>query len=303
MLGHRDDSGPKILIATDLSAPADEAIRQGHDLAVKFGAELAICHVIPGQYRAHPLFPQRTETDAIAAVDLEQRVAELVTARVSEVTGRSPDAFQVTIDVGRPEVGIINAAIDRNVDLIVLGCRGDTGIARILLGGVSERVVQYAHCSVLIARPASKRGTVLAATDLSDASYPAVTAGAAQAQHRGAKLVILHNLDLWPPAANPAGIARAPAGTSAAVVEQRRAQAAQQLQEILARLDLDATCKITHGPADAEIVKVADELEPELLVIGTHGRTGLARISIGSIAERIVATSKCSVLVVRVEGC
>jgi nucleotide-binding universal stress UspA family protein len=294
-------SGAKILVATDLSAPADEAIRQGHEMAAKLGAELVICHVIPTQHRANPLFPQRNEGDATAVVALEQRVAELVTSRVSEITGRSPDGFRVTIDLGKPEAGILNAAMNRNVDLVVLGNRGDTGVARILLGGVSERVVQYAHCSVLVVRPAPKRGTVLAATDLSDASFPALTAGATQARQRGAKLVVMHNLDLWPPPVSSAGLALASAGlpTSPAIVQEQSALAMRQLREVLARLGIEATCKVTHGPPDAEIIKLAEDLEPELLVIGTHGRTGLARLALGSIAERVVATASCSVLVVR----
>jgi nucleotide-binding universal stress UspA family protein len=49
------------------------------------------------------------------------------------------------------------------------------------------------------------------------------------------------------------------------------------------------------------MIKVADDVEPELLVIGTHGRTGLARLSMGSIAERVVAAANCSVLVVRIK--
>jgi universal stress protein E len=298
-----DHAVAKILVATDLSTPADEAIRQGHEMAAKHGAELMVCHVIPTHHRANPLFPQRNEADATSAVALEQRVAELVTARVSEVTGRSPDQFHVIIDLGKPEAGIINTAANRNVDLVVLGNRGDTGLPRILLGGVSERVVQYAHCSVLVVRPVSSRGTVLAATDLSDASYPAITAGAAQARQRGAKLVVMHNLDLWPPPVSSAGLALASAGlpTSPAVVQEQSALAMQQLRDILARLGIDATCRVTHGPPDAEIIRVADELEPELLVVGTHGRTGLARLSLGSIAERVVATANCSVLVVRIE--
>jgi nucleotide-binding universal stress UspA family protein len=69
---------------------------------------------------------------------------------------------------------------------------------------------------------------------------------------------------------------------------------------LLTRLGIAATCKVTHDPPHAEIIKLADALEPELLVVGTHRRTGLARLALGSVAERVVATATCSVLVVRV---
>jgi nucleotide-binding universal stress UspA family protein len=295
-------SGSRILVATDLSRPADEAIRQAHDWSKRLAAELVVCHVVPTHHRANPLFPQRNATDAISAVDLERRVSELVQARVTQQTGRPAEAFRLVLDVGKPEAGILDAAAAWNADLIAIGSRGDTGLSRILLGSVSERVVRYAPCSVLVARPASKQGTVLAATDLSDASFPAIKAGAEQARHRGAKLVVVHNVDLWPPPVSSvtAGLAAAGFPTDPSVLEEQRSAARQRLEQILADLGIEAVCRITHGPPDAEIIRAADELEPELLVIGTHGRTGLSRLALGSVAERVVETANSSVLVVRV---
>jgi nucleotide-binding universal stress UspA family protein len=303
MPNERTAAFTKILVATDLSASADEAILQAHELATNVGAELVICHVIPAYHRNNPLFPQRNEADALSTVDLERRVAELVTTRVCEVTGRSAQDFRLTIDTGKAETGILQAALNMGVDLVALGNRGDTDLSRVLLGGVSERVVQHAHCSVLIARPTSKRGLVLAATDLSDASFPAITAGACEAERRGAKLVVMHNLDIWPMPISSVAMPGAMAGltVSPALIEEQRAIALQSLKDLLLRLGVDATAKITHGAPDTGIVTAADELEPELLVIGTHGRTGLARIALGSVAERVIETANCSVLVVRID--
>jgi nucleotide-binding universal stress UspA family protein len=294
----------RILVATDLSGPADEAIRQAHDWSTRLGAELAVCHVVPTHHRVNALFPQRNATDAIWTVDLERRVSELVEARVMEQTGRPAEGFRLVINAGKPEAGILEAAAAWNVDLIVIGSRGDTGLARILLGNVSERVVRYAPCSVLVARPCPKQGIVLAATDLSDASFPAVKAGAEQARLRAAKLVVLHNVDLWPPPVSSvtAGLAAAGFPTDPRVLEEQRSAALQRLEEILGRLRIEATCRISHGPPDAEIIRAADELEPELLVIGTHGRTGLSRLALGSVAERVVETANSSVLVVRLSA-
>ena len=293
----------KILAATDLSAPADVAIRQAHEWATRHHAQLVVCHIIPTHRRANPLFPQRNEADTIAAVDLERQVAELVIARVSEQTGRSPDAFELLIDVGRPEAEIIRAAVTMNAELIVIGNRGDTGLDRILLGDVCERVVQYAHCSVLVARPVLAGGSVLVATDLSDPSFPAITAAASEARRRGAKLVVMHNLDRWPLPVSSMQMALGSAGMIAdtALVEEEGARATQELEQVLARLRIEAECMVTHGPPDAAIVKAADALNAQLLVIGTHGRTGLARLALGSVAQRVVEAASCSVLVVRTE--
>ena len=56
---------------------------------------------------------------------------------------------------------------------------------------------------------------------------------------------------------------------------------------------------MTHHHAAAAIVAKADELEAELVVVGTHGRTGLARMTLGSVAEQVVGHAHCSVLAVR----
>jgi nucleotide-binding universal stress UspA family protein len=292
----------KILVATDLSAAADEAIRQGNDWARRAGADLVVCHVVPANHRVNVLFPQRNEVDSVSAVDFERRVADLVAARVSEITGRAEDDFDLTIDVGRPEAGVLRAAT-ADIAMIVIGSRGETGIERILLGGVSERVVRHAPCSVLVARPAPGRGRVLVATDLSDPSLPAITAGAAEARRRGAKLVVMYNLDLWPPPIGSAGMALGAAGLIPDSIRagEEREQAMQMLGEAVARENIEAECKITSGPPDARIVQTADEQNAELLVIGTHGRTGLSRLALGSVAERVVERANCSVLVVRLE--
>jgi nucleotide-binding universal stress UspA family protein len=85
------------------------------------------------------------------------------------------------------------------------------------------------------------------------------------------------------------------------LVEEEGARATQQLEQVLARRGLEAECMVTHGPPDAAIVKAADALSSQLLVIGTHGRTGLARLALGSVAQRVVEAVSCSVLVVRSE--
>jgi hypothetical protein len=73
-------------VVTDLSTAADEAIRQGHEWAARTGADLFVCHVVPTYHRVNALFPQRNEVDTLSAIELERRVADLVTTRVSEIT-------------------------------------------------------------------------------------------------------------------------------------------------------------------------------------------------------------------------
>ena len=75
--------------------------------------------------------------------------------------------------------------------------------------------------------------------------------------------------------------------------------ARERLDEVMKRNHIKAETKIISGSAAAAIVGEADATGAELLVVGSHGRTGLTRILLGSVAEKVVRTSSCSVLVVR----
>jgi nucleotide-binding universal stress UspA family protein len=284
--------GLRILAATDLSKPADEAIRQAHQWAAAWKGELLVCHVIEGPPRTNPLFPQQNEGDALAALGWEQRIAGEVSERVMAVTGRSADQFRVLIDSGSPETNIVSNAEENAAGLIVIGARGETPIARLLLGSVAERVIRYAHCSVLVARPHAETGRVLASTDLSDPSLPAVIAAAVEATRRGATLTVVYGVEPWL-------VASAPTETGPVLPDRVREAAESKLREILTKAQVDAETRIAAGDSAAAILGAAADLKAELVVIGTRGRTGLARLALGSVAERVVEAADCSVLVVR----
>jgi nucleotide-binding universal stress UspA family protein len=293
-----------ILAATDLSEPADEAVRQAHDWAQRRAAELIVCHVIPASHHANPLFPQRNELETMAMVEIEARAADAVTARVVELTGRNADDFKVVIDSGEPDATIIRTAATVNAEITVTGSRGATGLRRLFLGSVARRVARHSHGSVLVARPTANPGCVLAATDLSSPSFPAIVAGAEEARRREARLVVLHNIDLWPlpyPSIEM-GLGTAGLPVAPAIDPGQLREIEQHLRNVLARLHVEGDCVITTGAPQTQIVRAAEEQKAGLVVVATHGRTGLARLALGSIAERVVEAAPCSVLVVRLES-
>ena len=85
------------------------------------------------------------------------------------------------------------------------------------------------------------------------------------------------------------------------VIEDLLSAAQTRLEESLADFDIDGDVEAIAGPAGTTIVSRADAIGAELIVVGTHGRTGLARLTLGSTAERVIATASCSVLVVRLQ--
>jgi nucleotide-binding universal stress UspA family protein len=291
----------RILVATDQSEPADEAVRQAHAWAQAYASELVVCHVIASPWSVNALFPQRNEGESLETLDLEQRAAQAVSERVIDLTGRQPDAFRVVLESGDPGANIVREAEEENADLVVIANRGATGIARLPLGSVAERVVRYAHCPVLVARPHAPTGCVLAATDLSEKSDALIETAVAEVRRRGGRLVVLHNVDLptLPEVVVDAASSMAGFPVSPRTAENVRGLASQLVRDLVSRHQVECESLIAEGDAAASIWQHAERLSAELVVLGSHGRTGLMRLALGSVAERVVQTASCSVLVVR----
>lgn len=293
--------GDKVLVATDLSEGADEAIRQGHVFAQEGGGRLVVCHVVHEVMRYSPLFPQRVQAETEALIAIERQAANAVEQRVTEVTGRAPDAFEVNITTGAADAELLRVAEEVGATLIVTGSRGLTGIRRLLLGNVAERVVRYAHCPVLVARQHEPTNRVLAPTDLSEHATPGVNLAGQIALLRGSQFVVMHSLDIVP---RPAFGFTVPFGglpviPPPEVVAQARTGAEEVLAGMLDRLGVKGERRVIDGDAATTIIQTADQMGADLVVVSTHGRTGLARMALGSVAEKVVRGAHCSVLVVR----
>jgi nucleotide-binding universal stress UspA family protein len=286
--------GP-ILAAMDLDKGSDELLRQADALARSYHVKLSVCHVLPEIFAVRPLFPQLHLDDALELSDLEAGVRDALLKRIRTVTDRESPQIEIEIEQGTVHAGILRAAENIGAGAVVVGGKVDHKGLHIL-GGAAEHVVRYAHCPVLVARP-SPAGKVLAATDFSDRSLPAVEAGAAEARHRKADLTIIHAIDLIPvmspfyeefysvPPMDLSGEMRS--------IWQPR------LDECVHQFKAKGGGLLRDGPAAEAILSAAAELPAQLVVVGTHGRTGLSRIALGSVAEAVVRAAPCSVLTVR----
>lgn len=146
------------------------------------------------------------------------------------------------------------------------------------------RVLHHAHCSVLVARLPGARGWVLAATDLSDPSFAAITAADAEARRRGAKLEVVHAvgfLDMQ--ASNLVELGTPSIAPPPRVFEV----AARELSACVSRLQIHAECKVLDRPAAAAIVSKARAIGAELVVVGARGRTGFDLCPSGTLRRRL----------------
>lgn len=141
-----------VLVATDLGESADEGIRQADEWAKSTDAALVACFVILETIREESLFPPAYADDAVALLELERRASGLVRERVSRLTLRKGGDFRIVVEGGRADLGIVRVAHEVEASLIVVGNRRSNELDRLLLGSISERIVRYADCSVLVAR-------------------------------------------------------------------------------------------------------------------------------------------------------
>lgn len=288
----------RVFVATDFSDASDEALRQAYASAVAAKAKIAVCHVLPDLVGINALFPQRAEENIAEAARTAARVRDLIDAQ----TARCMPRAEVETFVAQ---GIVYASIVREAerwaaDVIFVGGSGWSGVPS-HLGTVAEQVTRHAHCAVQVARPTTRRGAVLVATDLSDPAMPAITAGFAQAKLRGAELVVMHAIDFASVAVSLQEIAidllKSPSSWNLDLEVRKLAE--EHVQNALQHCHATGEIRIVQGSAASAIVRCSDELRSQLLVIGTRGRTGLARLLLGSVAERVTRTAACPVLAVR----
>jgi nucleotide-binding universal stress UspA family protein len=176
------------------------------------------------------------------------------------------------------------------------------------LGSTAERVVQHSSCPVLVVRlharhwngstaPRTRDGfqltKILAPTDFSDCSQLAFDYAAQLARDFKAELRLVHVIN---PHAYPFGDKYA--ALDAAQLMREAADAAQkQMRSMAARFNRRYSVRVMHGSPAVEICNAANE-DVDLIVISTHGRTGLGHFLIGSTSERVVRHARCPVLVI-----
>jgi nucleotide-binding universal stress UspA family protein len=290
----------RILVAVDLSDASIAALRAARALAVTRNATLAVVHVVAGVADVRPFFPQSYGINAIDTVELERLAAEALERRVAEVEGGA--GAERFIEIGAPYAEIVRRAEAWKADLVVVGSHGKTGVSRALLGSVAEHVARVAHCPVLVSRPGRGSGLVMAATDLSDPSLPAIARASEEARLQGARLVVVHASET--PLASYGAAAAALLGNVAPALtaeqeQERRAALVTVLQGAMGRFGAQGEALVVDGDAVAGVVGAIEARQPDLLVVGTHGRTGISRLLLGSVAEKLVRLADCSVLVVR----
>ncbi|QSW99945.1 universal stress protein [Haloterrigena alkaliphila] len=269
----------RILVPTDGSGPANAALEFAGEIAARERLTVHVLHVID------------PDADPDEAGDL------LADGR--EWAGDTDAPVIDEIQTGEPRDAILEYAAEYGVDAIVMGTRGRRGVGRLLLGSVTESVVRDADVPVLVVRGASEVRrrypfeTILVPSDGSDHAEVALERALAIARDLDATVHVLSVVDV-----TPAGID----DRTDLRLERLEDSAHRVVDEAVAAAEesgVDAVSAVQYGSTDQRIRAYVDDVGADLVVMGTHGRSGLERLLLGSATERVLRTATTPVLTVR----
>lgn len=278
-----------ILAATDFSTRSQRALRRAGQLARAAAADLALVHVVDDDQ------PQQL-------VEMEVRESERMLAELISAVSELQDVrCHPMVAVGDPFDAILRTAAAQTADLIVMGAHRKQMLRDIFVGTTIERVIRTGCHPVLMVNNEVKAPyeAVLAPVDLSDASANAIVAARNIGLIGGVRLEILHAF--LPFAKGKMSMAGLDQIDIDDYVSNERQEVTEDLTAFMIQNDLGslrAALRVEEGGAFEVISARVDRMRPDLLVIGTHGRSGLLKVLLGSVTEEALRTLNVDILAV-----
>jgi nucleotide-binding universal stress UspA family protein len=289
----------KIVVGHDLRVGGEIALQSAVVLAKRCSAALRLVYVVeaprPYQRMSHPL------TSPCAVEEIAQKVGEKLQALLAR-SGLNRLQVEYEVRKGKPFVELIIARRVWMADLIVVGDAHKP--EEHFLGSTSERVLRKALVPVMIAKnplnAAAK--TFLVPTDFSSCARRAAEEALVLAENFHGRVVFVHVIDLYPFYAYTYGEEMA---ASLPVTPHAPAELEGEWQAFLSGLPLakvEWEKRTEEGEAASTIVHQAEQRQADMVVMGTHGRSGLAHMLVGSVAEKVARAAPCPVLTIRPEA-
>ena len=294
----------RVLVAIDGSEPAGLAVDLVAEAAWPAGTEILVAEAVEsGAGLFGGPWPE------IAMVQADTLEAELRAEAKTTVEGtrarleRLDVTVQSTVLRGRPATAIVDRARDMRADLIVVGSRGHGTIESMLLGSVSAEVIDHAPAPVLVARGSRIERVALGWDGSSCASLAADLLRTWPIfADSSVRVVSVTDIEIpwWTGLPAPGSPELMPIYLDAVAASRKQHdQLAREMTAELQAAGLRAEADRREGDAATEILAAASGSNTDLIVMGTHGRSGLARIVLGSVARNVLQRATCSVLITR----
>ena len=289
-----------ILCATDFSDFSNHTISYGVALAKEFEAKLFVSHVIDlssvaiyGEFQLDP-------------VGQQDRIMEDADTQLKELTGDQPIPWEPLISVGKPADEISRAVEEKDIDLVITATRGRSGLKRIILGSVTERLMRTLGCPLLVvnspehkfvstADQVVKIEKILVGCDFSPDSDQAFNYALSLAQEFEAELHLTHVIE--PP--RQSEVHREDTPISEEMPQNYRDLINRKLKEMVpveARYWCTPQTGLLEGQAYEEIVRYAELTDIDMIVLGVRGHGLVKTLLLGSTTDRVVRRSPCPVL-------
>jgi len=282
----------RVLFPTDFSAGATRAFPQAVSVAAGHDAELHIVNV-PESIR-----------ESVASLPVAPNVlTEWCRAEGNE---DAPDLEALSIvqrrlEPGSPPERLVAYAKGHDVDLVVMGTHGRRGLRRMMLGSVTEEVLRTAPCPVLTVRAGEENEAhtdvrrILAPVDVSDASETAVEHARELTRIHDAELHLLHVVEEVN-YTSAYGV-ESPLIAHDEIVTKVKKTLGEMARESVGEESVQVSAVVGYAPWS--ILDYVEENDIDLIVIATHGRSGLDRVLLGSVAERVLRRSSVPVFLVK----
>ncbi|MFY4813296.1 universal stress protein [Haloarcula sp. AONF1] len=277
----------RILVPTDGSPGSERAFEAAATLARTHDATVHVLSVVDEH---GPTDDWDYDGDSPAAAFIESQADHVDTEDLS---------VTAAVREGVVHDAVLDYGDEIDIDLIVMGTHGRTGVRRFLLGSVTEKVVRLADVPVLSVKADAEPGTVsfddiLLPTDGSSGAEAAIEPAGALASVTDATVHLVSVVDT-----RSLGV---DVGSSVIVdeLESVATDAVENTSDRLSEMGVETVeTAIAHGVPYRAIRDAIEEADADLVVIGTHGRTGIDRYLLGSVAEKLVRTSPVPVMTVR----
>lgn len=300
----------RILVATEFSEAAEAAVRQAVWVARQSGAGASIvfAHVLPDFREAVLSVSIEAKRDLFYGGgerfqrEVRQQSDQRLQQLISDLHATDLAARYETL-LGAPYAEIVHAVQKENYDAVFAGTRGKGAWEQFFLGSTVRRLIKACPSSVWVvkAEHSAPPQTVLAATDFSDVSRRAALEGLWIARRSSAQFHLLHVIS--PTDVSGDLMETLPAGGSSRheidVIARKRLE---QFAVTLSAHPGEIQLHLTWGPAWKEIGHLAQNLNADLIAMGTVGHGGLQGWLLGTTAERVMNTCDCSLLTVKPTG-
>jgi nucleotide-binding universal stress UspA family protein len=283
----------KILVPLDGSQNAESVLPFAGEIAAASGAQLLLVTAVEqvGVWDA---------TLSVTVLDRESNVATEYLADAAKRAAEGGAAVATKVLRGAAAEAVLAEADESGADLIAITTHGRSGISRWLFGSVATHILEHARVPLLTLRPkeGADKGApgpavkkIIVPLDGSETAHSILPTVEEFARLMGASLVLYHAvapISMYP------GFESAGSAALGEIVEDMQKQA----REILSRAaneakshGVEATIAVGLGTAVEGVLQAADELKADLIAIGTHGRSGVGRVVLGSVADGVVRRS------------